>query len=843
MNRERILSVLYDLTLTIGSETHLDALLTRVLQRFLFHTAFPVGLVLLDQEQSATDETCRGQIAVTIGDYLLADWQGKSVVLPTSLVQGAVAQIVDQAQLAGIPGVRPYRQGLKLPIDATASVLLLSPDPISSELPFTQIFLPVLQNLGRAIRLCRESEQRTQNLAADLNDSHALLQTIIDTVPTRVFWKDRNLRYLGCNPAFVHDAGKSSPADVINHDDYAMAWSAQADLYRTDDRRVMDSGVAKLSYDEPQTTPDGSTIWLRTSKVPLKSHTDEVIGVLGIYEDITERKQAEFKLKESEARYRAAFNNSIDAVNINRLSDGVYIDINQGFLEIVGYQRDEVIGRSSLELNIWADPADRQKLVAALKTQGYCRNLEARFLRKDGSHLWGLMSASVMEVDGIACILSVTRDITVMKAEREELERYRGHLEALVEERTAALVIAKEAAEAASRAKSTFLANMSHELRTPMNAIMGMTHLAQRRTEDPKLKDQLGKIDQASQHLLGVINDILDISKIEAERLTLETTEFTLDRLFANLNSLTAHKAGEKGLELGFHLPPNLAGQLFGGDPLRLGQILLNLTSNAVKFTSAGRIEVRVSASETGADTTLLRFEVADTGLGVSTENAERIFTAFEQADNSTTRKYGGTGLGLAISKRLVELMGGQIGLIATPGGGSTFWFTARLQNRRGAVTSTGHLRPDGLPVPPEPTLPHASAEEQLRSAHADSRILLVEDDPVNREVALMMLEDIKMVVDIATDGREALDRARATSYGLILMDMQMPRMNGIEATQAIRADSINCDTPIVAMTANAFEEDRQVCLDAGMNDHMGKPIKAQRLFETLLRWLAAPGN
>ncbi len=426
--------------------------------------------------------------------------------------------------------------------------------------------------------------------------------------------------------------------------------------------------------------------------------------------------------------------------------------------------------------------------------------------------------------------VGTVQDITERKLAELELEQYRRHLEDLVAERTRALEAAKESAEAANRAKSIFLANMSHELRTPMNAIMGMTGLALRHAEDPRLKDQLGKIDQASRHLLHVINDILDISKIEADRLALERTGFRLGEIVENLLSMIGAKAREKGLDLRVDLPPGLAERWLIGDPLRLGQVLLNLAGNAVKFTERGSVALRVRPVEETAADLLLRWEVADTGIGIPAEYLPRLFTAFEQADGSMTRKYGGTGLGLAISKRLVHMMGGEIGVESAPGAGSTFWFTVRLAQTAAAT------------VAPAPTSRRRPADERLLDEHAGARILLAEDEPINQEVSRGLLEEAGLAVDLAEDGARAVELARQTRYDLILMDMQMPKLNGIDAARAIRgmgAAGPNAGTPILAMTANAFDEDRQACLAAGMNDHIGKPVDPDQLYETLLKWLA----
>jgi signal transduction histidine kinase/CheY-like chemotaxis protein len=416
-------------------------------------------------------------------------------------------------------------------------------------------------------------------------------------------------------------------------------------------------------------------------------------------------------------------------------------------------------------------------------------------------------------------------DITQEKQTASELERHRHHLEALVEERTISLSIAKEAAEAANRAKSTFLANMSHELRTPMNAIMGMTGLALRHATEPKLRDQLTKVDHASKHLLGIINDILDISKIEAERLTLEQVRFGLGEVLENLVSLIGQKVRDKGLKLCIDQAPEVAGIAMLGDPLRLGQILLNFTGNSLKFTEQGSITIRVRLAEAGADDVLLRFEVQDTGIGIAAEDQRRLFTAFEQADGSTTRRYGGTGLGLAISKRLAQLMGGEVGVESQPGMGSTFWFTVRMGRAADAASVLSAVT--GM-----------TAETRLKADHVGARILLAEDEPVNQEVSKGLLEDIGLAVDVARDGVEAVEMAGRIPYRLILMDMQMPNLNGVDATRLIRKDSLNSATPILAMTANAFDEDRRACLDAGMNDHIPKPIDPRQLYDTVVKWL-----
>ncbi|MCB1890153.1 MAG: PAS domain S-box protein [Rhodocyclaceae bacterium] len=387
------------------------------------------------------------------------------------------------------------------------------------------------------------------------------------------------------------------------------------------------------------------------------------------------------------------------------------------------------------------------------------------------------------------------------------------------------LTSARDATEAASRAKSMFLANMSHELRTPMNGVLGMIALARRRMADPKGLVQLDKAKLSAERLLHVLNDILDLSKIEADRLVLEHTRFTLASVMDGVQVVLRPEAERSGLPLRIELPSVLRARSLLGDPLRLGQVLTNLASNAIKFSQRGEIVIRTRLESETANTATLHFEVEDSGIGIRPEDQERLFTPFEQADGSTTRMYGGTGLGLAICRRLVELMHGTIGVTSTPGVGSVFAFTAEFDLAADA------LGDEAVPAGHD-------AEQVLRDRFAGLQVLVAEDEPVNQEVVSGLLSGAGLTVQIAENGDAAVTMARETEYALILMDMQMPGRNGIDATHDIRHDSRNRETPIVALTANAFDTDRARCLAAGMNDHVAKPIDPNQLFETVRSWL-----
>ncbi len=662
----------------------------------------------------------------------------------------------------------------------------------------------------------------------ELEQEKILLKTIINSTPFRVFWKDSQGHYLGANNAFIRDASLNNESEIIGKDDFEMVWANEASLYRADDFEVMNSKTPKLNIIEEQTQADGNKIILETSKIPLRDMNNSVVGIIGIYQDITEK-------------------------------------------------------------------------------------------------------------------IKLTKELAILN----------NNLEKKVEEKTFELRIAKELAEEATRTKSSFLANMSHEIRTPMNGIIGMAHLALKTNLDSKQRNYISKINVSANNLLGIINDILDISKIEAGKLELDKDNFDLFKIVENVINLVELKAEDKHLDITVDYDP-LVGKSYFGDSLRISQILVNLMSNAVKFTSQG--EVGLSIKKVAQNR--IKFEVSDTGIGLSQEQIDKLFISFSQADSSTTKKYGGTGLGLAISKQLVELMNGKIWVESELGVGSKFIFEIELEekdkqqaftifsNRKvlivddcrswleilnhllfsfGLDVTTANSGEEAIELLRENknrydlmmidwNMPNlngietckiidkelqinsekvilisAYTQESLSQEIKDARIshylhkpinpsllndmlneiflgkineqkidlrneqnnlpyrmktlegsniLLVEDNATNQEIIVELLSDSGIKIDIADNGFEAIKmyESNPNKYELILMDIQMPVLDGYEATKEIR--SLDKNIPIIALTANAMKEDIEKTKQVGMNRHLNKPIEVEKLYETLLEFL-----
>ncbi len=880
MNREHILSIINDLILTIGRENKLQPLLIKVLQRLMFHTGYPTGLILLNAK---TDhEGTKATLVASIGDRRLQRKVNEMIAIPPVLLNSEQIEDLSPDALVdwSLATNRHYRCALRLSLNRYGMIVLLSPEPPKTDLPFTQIFQPVLAHLHQSIELCRQSERYQQSLLTARDEAraelaathiaiekeHTFLRNLQSAIPDLVWTKDINGVYLSCNTAFERFFG-ASEADIVGKNDYDFVLPEQAAAFREKDLQAIHSGRTTIN-EEWVRFANGQQVLLETSKTPMHNAQGKLIGVVGIGRDITQTRQIQHALHERREIYSAIVEQAADSIGLvdantgqflefntaahqllgysreefeqmsiadidisssidelhvlleslsnsnatdfearHKTKNGEIIDVlvsarpitvhgrrclasiwsnithqkqteeqlrklsmaveqspgsivitdlsgnieyvNEAFVRITGWQRNEVIGQNPRVLKSDLTPAATYDAMWATLTEGHTWSGEFINRRKDGSVYNELARITpIRQADGqITHYLATKEDITELKRVQTELELHRDHLEELVAKRAAQITELNtqlqqraEEAEAATQAKSQFLANMSHEIRTPMNSIIGLSHLALGTELTTQQRDYLQKIKGAGEHLLAIINEILDFSKIEAGKLHIEQTPFELNHLIQEVTDLIDQRAKAKNLMLQVEISEQIPQQLIG-DPLRLKQILLNYASNAIKFTDTGHITLRVTMPHMNTEAVQLRFSVQDTGIGLTVEQQQHLFQSFQQADASTTRKYGGTGLGLAISQRLAELMGGEVGVESSYGQGSTFWFTVLLPQLAISPTTTETILPASSS--PDETAMTKPLTEQTLPVEAHRINPPITTDPIILETTLQQLQSL----------------------------------------------------------------------------------------------------
>ncbi|MFZ1083457.1 MAG: PAS domain S-box protein [Terracidiphilus sp.] len=650
-------------------------------------------------------------------------------------------------------------------------------------------------------------------------EAQSLLASIVESSEDAIYGVDMEGTILSWNLGAEELFGYA-PAEIVGKHATLLAVSNRQEQIAMILKTIR-KGFGVAAYDTVFHHKSGRAVNISLSVSPIRNLAGEVIGASSIARDISQRLQAEAQLLEVDDRLALAVQaGGVGIWDYDIVNDALVWD-EQMFL-LYGIAPDDFIGSYQTWQN-GLHPEDKERaeaeFAAALRGEkGF--DSEFRVVWPDGSihHIRAMASVKRDEAGHAIHIVGTNWDITAEKQAAYALQESNRHLE---EETHLAGRLAREAAEA-NAAKSEFLANMSHEIRTPMNGVIGMTSLLLETELTPEQRHFAETVQYSGTALLGLINDILDFSKIEAGKLELESVDFNLQDLLDQLASTLAVQAQAKGLELISTIAPGTPAHL-RGDPGRLRQILLNLAGNAIKFTAQGEVVLRASLEEASEDGLLLRFSVRDTGIGIPQDKVGIVFDKFRQVDASTTREFGGTGLGLAISKQLAEAMKGEIGVVSEEGKGSEFWFTALL--------SSGNQ-------PSEPRI-----EASPSASFSNARILIAEDNLVNQQVALGILKNIGISADAVANGSEALKSLESIPYDLVLMDMRMPVMDGLEATRIIRDPQsavLFHSIPIIAMTANAMQSDQESCLAAGMNGFVPKPVSKSVLLDALKRWLRA---
>ncbi len=659
-------------------------------------------------------------------------------------------------------------------------------------------FFIVKDAQGRTVRTYGANQDITERKRMEeaLRESEGKYRTLVENIPQKIFFKNKDSVYISCNENYAKDL-RIKPDEIAGKTDHDFFPKDLAEKYRGDDKRVIESKTAEDI--EERYIQDGKEIWVHTSKTLVKDENGNVTGILGVFWDITERKRAEEALRNNQELLRSTIESTADGILVVD-EKGRVTHSNARFAEM-WHIPDKLIQAKDDEqlLNyVLSQLKDPEAFLKKVRQLYQTTEEETDLLNFRDGRVFERYSCPLISKGSIAGRVWSFRDITERKRAEENL------------------IQAKQKAEEASRLKSEFLANMSHEIRTPMNAIIGMTDLSLESELTEEQREYLNIVKESGYSLLSLIDDILDLSKIEAERIELEHLDFDLRALVEGIADTLASRASGKGLELTHSVDTQVPTYIIG-DPSRLRQVLLNLGGNAVKFTEKGEVIIRVRPDKQGEDGLKLLFEVIDTGVGISPDKYAMIFESFTQADGSHSRKYGGTGLGLSISKRLVQLMGGQIGVDSKPGEGSRFWFTATFGRHQGREEAG-----PGLPV-------------DIR----DRVILVVDDNQTNRTVLVKMLESMGCVPQAVEGGAQAIDQLRGSIHlgsrvDLVLLDMQMPGMDGEETLRAIKEDPQISEVPVIMLTSIGQRGEVARLRALGCAGYLTKPVKQSQLAETI---------
>jgi PAS domain S-box-containing protein len=689
---------------------------------------------------------------------------------------------------------------------------------------------PIFDAKGKRLGAIESIRDITDSKRAkeELENSLRFLEILINTIPIPIFYKDREGRYIGCNESFASQILGLPKEGILGKSVYDLSDAIPIDLadkYHEMDERLLQNRSVQVHETQVQCA-DGIRRDFLFTKAPFNNFAGDVAGIVGVMLDISERKRGEERLQESKDYLDKIINSIGDPIFVKNRQHQ-FVLVNDAFCALSGRSCDDLLGKMDYDFF----PSE-QVAVFLEKDEKVFETAKENVNEETITDSHGIdrtiVTKKTLYTDnfGGKFIVGIIRDITERKWAEEELQKSNQQLMIAIAKANELATLARKA----NAAKSEFLANMSHEIRTPLNGIIGMTELLLDTDLNSEQLEYAQTINSSGEVLLALINDILDFSKIEARKLVMEMRDFDLAGVLKYTTDLLSRSAQEKGLEVTCLAEPEVPMQL-RGDAGRLRQILANLGGNAVKFTNQGRVQIKVIVEKEEETNITLRFSVSDTGIGIPADRLAVLFTPFTQADGTTTRKYGGTGLGLAISKQLAQMMNGKIGAESTKGVGSTFWFTTRFEK------SAHSVQPIDSPSQAAPT-----AAGQALALPGKVHILLAEDNPVNQRVALAMLKRLGCRTDVVANGREAVMALQKASYDLVLMDCQMPEMDGFEATRAVRqkeAAMSRPSIPIIAMTASAMQADRERCLRAGMSDFIAKPVQPGELAEMLARWLA----